>query len=76
MVEQVVEIEKALAQVDGLPELQPICSYCKRIRNDRNYWQRVEIPLLEHSEAEFTHGICPQCYETVVRPELEQIRDR
>lgn len=75
LTERVMELEKALARVNRLEGLLPICSYCKRIRNDRNYWQQVESYIAQHSEAEFTHGICPQCYETIVKPELEQIRD-
>jgi len=74
LAERVKELEKALSQVKSLHGLLPICSYCKRIRNDENYWQRVESYIAEHSEAEFTHGVCPQCYETIVKPELEQLR--
>jgi len=68
---RVEELEKALARVKHLQGLLPICSYCKRIRNDRNYWQQVESYLSEHSEAQFSHGICPACYARLVRPELE-----
>ena len=74
LAERVMELEKALSQVKSLHGLLPICSYCKRIRNDRNYWQRVESYIAEHSEAEFTHGVCPQCYESIVKPELEHLR--
>jgi len=69
---RVEELEKALASVKLLQGLLPICSYCKRIRNDRNYWQQVESYLSEHSEAQFSHGICPECYEKVIQPELER----
>jgi len=51
-----------------------MCSYCKKIRNDRNYWQQVEAYLGEYSGARVSHGICPDCYERVVKPELEQMR--
>ncbi len=74
LAERVAELEKVLGQVKSLQGLLPICAYCKRIRNDRNYWQRVESYIAEHSEAEFTHGICPQCYESIVKPELERVR--
>lgn len=74
LAERVMELEKALSDVKSLHGLLPICSYCKRIRNDGNYWQRVESYISEHSEAEFTHGVCPQCYENIVKPELEQLR--
>jgi DNA-binding response OmpR family regulator len=69
---RVEELEKALARVKQLQGLLPICSYCKKIRNDQNYWQQVEGYLSEHSEAQFSHGICPDCYEKIVKPELAQ----
>ncbi|MGH9359376.1 MAG: response regulator transcription factor [Terriglobia bacterium] len=74
LAERVMELETVLSQVKSLHGLLPICSYCKRIRNDRNYWQRVESYIAERSEAEFTHGVCPQCYENIVKPELEHLR--
>jgi sigma-B regulation protein RsbU (phosphoserine phosphatase) len=49
--------------VKQLGGLLPICCYCKSIRNDQNYWERVEVFVTEHSNAKFTHGICPSCYE-------------
>ena len=52
----------SLAIVDWEMPL-PICSYCKRIRNDQNYWERVEVYVTEHTDAKFTHGICPTCLE-------------
>ncbi len=57
------ELEQALKQVKRLKGLLPICMYCKRIRNDHNYWQRVESYIREHTEADFTHGVCPDCYQ-------------
>ncbi len=70
---RVAELETALGCLNRLQGLLPICAYCKRIRNDRNYWQRVESYITEHSEAEFTHGVCPQCYEMVVKPEIDRL---
>ncbi len=72
LAERVRELEDALARVKRLQGLLPICSYCKRVRNDHNYWQQVETYITEHTEAAFSHGICPECYEKVVRPELER----
>ena len=72
LTERVRQLENALARVKRLQGLLPICSYCKRVRNDHNYWQQVEAYITEHSEAAFSHGICPECYEKVVRPELER----
>ena len=55
------ELEEALAKIKTLRGLIPICATCKRIRSDQGYWQQLEQYLAEHSEAEFTHGICPEC---------------
>jgi phosphoserine phosphatase RsbU/P len=70
---RVAELEEALARVKRLQGLLPICSYCKKIRNDRNYWQQLENYIGEHSEAQFSHGICPECFEKFARPELEKL---
>jgi len=74
LAERVRELEDALADVKHLSGLLPICAYCKKIRNDQNYWQQVECYVSEHSEAQFSHGICPDCYETVVKTELSHLR--
>jgi len=55
------ELEQALREVKVLRGFIPICASCKKIRNDRGYWQLVEAYIREHSEAEFSHGICPDC---------------
>jgi hypothetical protein len=60
---RVRELEEAVAQVKRLQWLLPICSYCRKVRDDRNYWQQVETYFLEHSEVRFSHGICPECLE-------------
>jgi phosphoserine phosphatase RsbU/P len=64
------ELEDALASVKQLQGLLPICCYCKRIRDDRNYWQQLETYVTEHSEAVFSHGLCPECYERVMHSEM------
>jgi PleD family two-component response regulator len=61
------EVETALAQVQQLQELLPICSQCKRIRDDKNYWQQIEKYLSQHSEVKFSHGYCPECYDEWMR---------
>ncbi len=63
LAEQVAELQEALTKVKQLRGLLPICSYCKRIRSDHNYWEQVESYISEHTEAQFSHGICPQCFE-------------
>ena len=70
---RVKELELALANVKLLQGLLPICCYCKKIRNDQNYWQQVDTYVAEHSEAQFTHGICPECRDKIVKPELERL---
>jgi len=74
LADRVAALEGALAQVTDLQGLLPICMYCKKIRNDGNYWQKVEHYIAEHSGATFTHGICPECVETRVRPEIDRLR--
>jgi phosphoserine phosphatase RsbU/P len=65
LAEQVAELQAALSNVKQLRGLLPICSYCKRIRGDDQYWQQVEGYIVEHSDAQFSHGICPSCYVEV-----------
>lgn len=55
------ELEVALGQVRALHGILPICSFCKQIRNDHGAWQRLEEYIQNHSEAEFSHGVCPKC---------------
>jgi sigma-B regulation protein RsbU (phosphoserine phosphatase) len=55
------ELSEALAQVKQLKGLLPICMYCKKIRKDENYWQQIEEYVTDHSDADFSHSICPEC---------------
>lgn len=64
------ELQAALAEVRDLRKILPICSYCKNVRDDENYWQTVETYLSEHTNTRFSHGVCPACYEKVVRLHL------
>ncbi|MBA3440520.1 MAG: response regulator transcription factor [Pyrinomonadaceae bacterium] len=70
---RVRELEDALSQVKQLQGLLSICSYCKKIRDEQNYWHRVESYISQHAEVEFSHGICPACYTEVVQPQLDQL---
>ena len=63
LAERVEQLQAALSSVKQLRGLLPICSYCKRIRGDNQYWQQVEGYLAEHSDAQFSHGICPTCFD-------------
>jgi len=72
LVGRVQELEDALSQVKQLQGLLPICSYCKKVRDEQNYWQLVESYLSQHAQVVLSHGICPDCYRTVVQPQLDQ----
>jgi hypothetical protein len=50
--------------------------YCKKIRNDQNYWQQVDIYISQHSNAEFTHGLCPECLKKYYEKPLEGLRSK
>lgn len=76
LVAHVEELEGALSQVKVLQGMLPICSYCKSIRDDQDYWQAVESYIIKHSSVQFSHGICPNCYEKIVLPDIEQMRER
>ena len=61
-------------QVQQLEELLPICSYCKKIRDDQNYWQQMEGYINERTGSEFSHSVCPDCMTNVVQPEMDKLR--
>ncbi|MEO7191582.1 MAG: PAS domain S-box protein [Vicinamibacterales bacterium] len=64
--ELVSQLQTALAEVRTLKNFLPICSYCKRIREDENYWRTVEDYISTHTNTTFTHGMCPSCYGNAV----------
>jgi sigma-B regulation protein RsbU (phosphoserine phosphatase) len=72
LAERVLELEQALAQVQQLQGLLPICCYCKKIRDDSNYWQQVEGYIASHTGARFSHGICPDCWTKEVLPQIRE----
>jgi hypothetical protein len=55
------ELQKALSEVKQLSGLLPICSHCKKIRDDKGYWNQIEAYIQDHSDAEFSHSICQEC---------------
>lgn len=55
------ELQSALAEIETLRGLLPICANCKNIRNEKGQWERIELYISKHSKAEFTHGLCPEC---------------
>ena len=76
LAERVKELEQALSQVKQLQGMLPICSYCKKIRNDQNYWQRVEGYISDHTDVEFSHGICPDCHVQVMAELAEKRKEK
>jgi hypothetical protein len=69
--ERVAELESTLARVNQLEGIIPICSYCKKIRDDKNSWQPLETYISDHSEVLFSHGACPDC----LAEQMEMIGD-
>jgi PAS domain S-box-containing protein len=57
----IIDLQNALSKVKTLKGLLPMCANCQKIRDDQGYWQRVEKYISDHTEADFTHGICPEC---------------
>jgi DNA-binding response OmpR family regulator len=63
LAERVDELEEALSHIKTLQGIIPICSFCHKIRNDQESWQRVDQYISEHSDAQFSHGLCPECLD-------------
>lgn len=61
-------------QVRQLEEMLPICSYCKKIRDDQNYWQQLEGYISARTGSDFSHSVCPDCYQRMILPELERLK--
>jgi DNA-binding response OmpR family regulator len=57
-------------EVQQLESFLPICGYCKRVRDDKNYWQRIEQYFKERTGTDFSHGVCPDCYDRVLVPQM------
>jgi len=71
-VHNLLEVRLLLSAVKVLNSLLPICSYCRRIRDSKDYWQSVEDYVGQHTDSKFSHGICPDCLGKQARPELEE----
>ena len=61
------------SEIKRLQSFLPICSYCKKVRDDRQYWQQIELYITERIGTRFSHGICPGCYEKHIVPELKKL---
>jgi len=59
--EMITELQTALEQIKTLKGIVPICAHCKKIRDDKGYWEQVEAYVSKHSDAQFSHSICPDC---------------
>ncbi len=66
----VADLQAALAEVKSLREILPLCSYCRRVRDDADYWDSVENYIARHTDTRFSHGICPSCMTEHVEPML------
>lgn len=64
---RVEELERAMAELKELRQILPMCSYCKKVRNDGNFWERVENYIGSHMQAKISHGVCPECAEKFMR---------
>ena len=63
-------------QVRELKTLLPICVHCKKIRSDDDYWEKFETYIHQETGTDFSHGVCPECYERIAKPEMEASLDR
>ncbi|SHE45356.1 Response regulator receiver domain-containing protein [Desulfacinum infernum DSM 9756] len=70
------ELQQAMEEIRTLRGILPICSYCKKIRNDEGYWDQVESYVTKHTHAEFTHSICPDCLQRYYPAEWASIQQR
>lgn len=70
--ERILGLQAEVKQLEGL---LPICAYCKKIKDDENQWQQMERYISRRTEANFSHGICPDCYEKHMVPQLQQLRN-
>lgn len=67
----ILELQKALNEVQRLSGLLSICAWCKKIRDDKGDWKPIEEYIAERSSAEFTHGACPECFKKVKKEEID-----
>jgi len=70
---RVKELQEALCHIKTLQGILPICSYCKKIRDDRNYWQQLESYLVTHTDVQISHGACPECIQKHLQPQLDAL---
>lgn len=76
LADRITQLEEALANVKQLQGILPICSHCKKVRDDQNYWQQVESYISTHTDAQFSHGICPECFEQITKTQIDELKYR
>jgi DNA-binding response OmpR family regulator len=76
LADRITQLEDALANVKQLQGILPICSHCKKVRDDQNYWQQVESYISTHTDAQFSHSICPECFDQITKAQIEELKDR
>jgi len=75
LAQKVVELQKAMDEIQALQGIIPMCMYCNKIRDDENYWQRVDHYIQSHTIANISHSVCPQCYDSAMSSMLKEIKD-
>ena len=68
--EIIIKLQKANEEIKTLRGIIPICSYCKKIRDDKGAWDVMEAYICKHSDAQISHGVCPDCYKKAIEEEL------
>jgi DNA-binding response OmpR family regulator len=71
---RITDLEDAITKIQTLEGLLPVCSYCHKIRNDDNYWQKVDSYMSERTNLKVSHGICPDCFKEHVQPDIDDLR--
>ena len=69
------ELQSALTEIEVLRDFLPICSYCRKVRDDDDYWLSVETYIARHTKTRFSHGVCPECMRTHVEPDLARMEE-
>jgi phosphoserine phosphatase RsbU/P len=72
---RVAELEEAMGRIMKLEKLLPICSYCKKIRDGKDEWQQLETYITNRSAISFSHGVCPECYKTILEPQIQAMEN-
>ena len=72
LADRIKDLQESLQHIKTLQGILPICSYCKKIRDNQDYWEEVEEYIYKHSDADFSHSVCPNCYEKHIKPELDK----